>query len=309
MRILIAANACLLVLENDATLFESVTQASWSIPPEWWSPSHHRGQRDRRRSETPILGQARFNGPIILSWSDSIYASQRIGTRNVVLHEFAHALDMLNGTVNGTPPMRKGLHDVDGWRPASRNTKHLRARLDDGVHLGRSIPYGATNPGEFFAVVTEHFFEQPHVLHDHHPALWEVFGGVLRVRLRRRLRGRSRPLSRRSTHAATWLLAAAIPAFQRPSGVRRDRCDPQNEPGSCGPRSFRRWRRLNRLCRLEHRRNVAHAACRRPLRSQQTRMSIACHRIYSEACASLPCPDQPSRETRARTRPEAVGFS
>lgn len=170
-RILIAANACLLVLENDATLFESVTSVL-VYPAGVVIPESHVGN-GIVAGETPILGQARFNGPIILSWSDSLHASQRIGTRNVVLHEFAHALDMLNGTVNGTPPMRKGLHDA--WVETCQSEyEALRARLEDGVQ-GAIDPYGATNPGEFFAVVTEHFFEQPHVLHDHHPELWEVF--------------------------------------------------------------------------------------------------------------------------------------
>ena len=91
-----------------------------------------------------------------------------------MLHEFAHALDMLNGTVNGTPPMRKGLHAR--WVEVCQSEyEDFRVRLDHGAP-GVIDPYAATNPGEFFAVVTEHFFEQPHVLHDHHPALWEMFG-------------------------------------------------------------------------------------------------------------------------------------
>ncbi|HAC09688.1 MAG TPA: hypothetical protein DCG14_08550, partial [Phycisphaerales bacterium] len=54
----------------------------------------------------------------------------------------------------------------DVWvEPCQSEYESLRARLEDGVH-GAIDPYGATNPGEFFAVVTEHFFEQPHVLHD-----------------------------------------------------------------------------------------------------------------------------------------------
>lgn len=172
MRILIAANACLLVLENEATLFESVSSVL-VYPAGVVVPEHHQGNGIVSGS-TPILGQARFNGPIILSWSDSIYASQHIGTRNVVLHEFAHAIDMLNGTVNGTPPMRKGLHER--WVEVCQSEyEDFRVRLDHGAP-GVIDPYAATNPGEFFAVVTEHFFEQPHVLHDHHPALWEIFG-------------------------------------------------------------------------------------------------------------------------------------
>ena len=171
MRILIAANAALLVLENDAGHFESVTSVL-VYPAGVVVPDSHRGN-GIVAGETPILGQARFRGPIILSWSDALYGSQRIGARNVVLHEFAHALDMLGGIIDGTPPMPAGLRRR--WAEVcQREFDTLNDQLESGL---RTVidPYAATNPAEFFAVVTEHFFEQPHVLHDAHPDLWEVF--------------------------------------------------------------------------------------------------------------------------------------
>lgn len=171
MRILIAANAALLVLENDAGHFESVTSVL-VYPAGVVVPESHRGN-GIVAGATPILGQARFRGPIILSWSDALYGSQRIGARNVVLHEFAHALDMLGGIIDGTPPMPAGLRGR--WAEVcQREFDTLNDQLESGM---RTIidPYAATNPAEFFAVVTEHFFEQPHVLHDAHPELWEVF--------------------------------------------------------------------------------------------------------------------------------------
>ncbi len=171
MRILIAANAALLVLENEAGHFESVTSVL-VYPAGVIVPESHRGN-GIVAGQTPILGQASFRGPIILSWSDALYGSQRIGARNVVLHEFAHALDMLGGIVDGTPPMPAGLRRR--WAEVcQREFDTLNDQLESGL---RTVidPYAATNPAEFFAVVTEHFFEQPHVLHDAHPELWEVF--------------------------------------------------------------------------------------------------------------------------------------
>jgi Mlc titration factor MtfA (ptsG expression regulator) len=171
MRILIAANAALLVLENEAGHFESVTSVL-VYPAGVIVPESHRGN-GIVAGQTPILGQASFRGPIILSWSDALYGSQRIGARNVVLHEFAHALDMLGGIVDGTPPMPAGLRRR--WADVcQREFDTLNDQLESGM---RTVidPYAATNPAEFFAVVTEHFFEQPHVLHDAHPELWEVF--------------------------------------------------------------------------------------------------------------------------------------
>ena len=171
MRILIAANAALLVLENEAGHFESVTSVL-VYPAGVIVPESHRGN-GIVAGQTPILGQASFRGPIILSWSDALYGSQRIGARNVVLHEFAHALDMLGGIVDGTPQMPAGLRRR--WADVcQREFDTLNDQLESGM---RTVidPYAATNPAEFFAVVTEHFFEQPHVLHDAHPELWEVF--------------------------------------------------------------------------------------------------------------------------------------
>lgn len=171
MRILIAANAAMLVLENQAGFFEHVTSVL-VYPAGVVVTDSHQGN-GIVAGETPVLGQARFRGPIILSWSDALYGSQHLGARNVVLHEFAHALDMMGGIVDGTPPMDPGLRSR--WADVcQREYDTLRSHLENGM---RTVidPYAATNPAEFFAVVTEHFFEQPHVLHDHHPELWEVF--------------------------------------------------------------------------------------------------------------------------------------
>ena len=171
MQILISANAALLVLENQAGYFEHVTSVI-VYPAGVVVKDSHRGD-GIVAGETPILGQARFRGPIILSWSDALYGSQQLGARNVVLHEFAHALDMMGGVVDGTPPMDASLRAR--WAEVCQHEYDtLKSHIENGMRTAID-PYGATNPAEFFAVVTEHFFEQPHVLHDAHPELWEVF--------------------------------------------------------------------------------------------------------------------------------------
>jgi len=171
MRILISANAAMLVLENHAGHFEHVT-AVLVYPAGVVVTDTHQGN-GIMAGATPILGQARFRGPIILSWSDALFGSQHVGARNVVLHEFAHALDMMDGVIDGTPPMDSSLRSR--WAEVCQG--EYDALQSDLEHGKRTVidPYAATNPAEFFAVVTEHFFEQPHVLHDHHPELWEVF--------------------------------------------------------------------------------------------------------------------------------------
>ena len=166
--ILIAANAALLVLENDVTLFEHVPSVL-VYPSGVVVPDANRGG-GMVAERMPILGQASYRGPIVLSFSDALMGSRSGHTRNVVLHEFAHALDMLDGSTDGTPPMPRDRRAR--WATLFQDEyEKLRVALD----AGRSTmidPYAATNPGEFFAVLTEHYFEQSARLKEAHPPLW-----------------------------------------------------------------------------------------------------------------------------------------
>ncbi|MGD9648074.1 MAG: zinc-dependent peptidase [Pirellulales bacterium] len=158
------------------------------------------------------LGEAWYRGPVILSWADvarvarlhrrdlersraqrgespsSLPEPGQAGRQkrkrgsgrhsqrtNVVAHEFAHQLDMLDRTVDGTPPLANR-RQYDAWK---RVMTAEFAQLNDDYDHGRPTfldPYGTTNPGEFFAVATETFFEQPRELASEHAELY----GVLR---------------------------------------------------------------------------------------------------------------------------------
>lgn len=115
-------------------------------------------------------GEAMERGPLVLSWQDVAW-SGRGGGFNVVIHEFAHKLDMRNGSANGRPPLHAGM-DSDDW------ARILQAAYDD---LCRRVdrneetlidPYASENPAEFFAVLSEYFFEAPDVLHKACPAVY-----------------------------------------------------------------------------------------------------------------------------------------
>ncbi len=121
------------------------------------------------------IGEAWYRGPVILSWEDVWEDARRIGPGgNVVLHEFAHQLDMVNGrTVDGTPPLRSRA-EYDRWvqvmgREFERLIDRCRHRRPGVIDC-----YGAQNPAEFFAVTTEAFFERPHALRQQAPELFEV---------------------------------------------------------------------------------------------------------------------------------------
>lgn len=118
----------------------------------------------------PRSGEAWPDGPVILSWEDVAASGQHDGY-NVVIHEMAHKLDMLNGDANGFPPLRSGM-DMKAWHEAfSVAFESLNADLDAGGE-GPIDGYAAQSPGEFFAVACEYFFELPDVLDDAYPQVY-----------------------------------------------------------------------------------------------------------------------------------------
>ena len=125
----------------------------------------------RTDSPLPVLGVAHYDGPVIIAW-DSARAGARHPERghNVVYHEFAHKLDMLDGVVDGTPPLARR-EELDQWvAVCTAEYEAMRNGTDDGFLDG----YAAVNPAEFFAVVTETFFDIPLELEAAKPALYDV---------------------------------------------------------------------------------------------------------------------------------------
>ncbi len=125
----------------------------------------------------PVLGEAHDrHGPVLLAW-DQAHAAARTPGRghNVVFHEFAHKLDMLDATLDGTPPLPRG-ETRSRWVEVC--TEAYTA-LRNGIARPPLQPYGATNPAEFFAVATEAFFDVPELLARNEPQLYEVLGDLL----------------------------------------------------------------------------------------------------------------------------------
>ncbi|WP_432721798.1 zinc-dependent peptidase [Jeongeupia wiesaeckerbachi] len=121
--------------------------------------------------EQVLAGQARSDGPVLLSWLD-VSESPWLDGWNVVIHEFAHKLDMRSGDANGCPPLHKGM-DYAGWkRSFSLAFDDLSRRADHDLYSPIDL-YAAENPAECFAVFTEYFFETPHALTEHYPAVYE----------------------------------------------------------------------------------------------------------------------------------------
>lgn len=179
MKITIAAEACLLLLGWDdarrADLFSNVGTVIVY-------PAGYRVTKDVRRGliqsteESHRLGEAWSSDlPIVLSWRDARDGGlDPSDGHNVVLHEFAHKLDMLrDGSADGVPSLRDDA-EYEAW--ASVMSAAFAELVEDAEKGHKTFldHYGATNEAEFFAVATEAFFEKAARMRDDHPALYAV---------------------------------------------------------------------------------------------------------------------------------------
>jgi Mlc titration factor MtfA (ptsG expression regulator) len=118
-----------------------------------------------------LSGEAVPGGPVMLSWRDVRAAGARASAAyNVVIHEFAHVLDMADGVADGVPMLPPDIPRTEWVDTLSREYGHLceRVQRDEPTALD---PYGATSIDEFFAVASEGFFAHPQGLRNEHPAL------------------------------------------------------------------------------------------------------------------------------------------
>lgn len=170
-RLAIALQACLLTLDIDDWPYRGWHEIIL-YPDEFLRPQEAIDDAGVVHVSRDILsGESWFGGPLVLSIADVAASGQRDGF-NVVIHEFAHKLDMQNGDANGLPPLHRGM-SVRDWAKAFRNAyDDLCARVDRGDDTVID-PYASTSPAEFFAVASEIFFETPGVLRAAYPAVYE----------------------------------------------------------------------------------------------------------------------------------------
>jgi Mlc titration factor MtfA (ptsG expression regulator) len=195
MKLTIAAQACLLVLALPHRLFENV-ESILVYPSTVVRPPERLGVFIRPRDgivrgPEALLGEAHHRGPVILAW-DRVLRDGRLphAGHNLVYHEFAHKLDMLDGGADGTPPLATA-EERERWRNVcERAFLELRSRIEHGRESVID-QYGAANEAEFFAVVTEHFFDQPLELQAAEPELYDLLREFYRQDPARRLVDRS----------------------------------------------------------------------------------------------------------------------
>jgi Mlc titration factor MtfA (ptsG expression regulator) len=159
MRMCIAAQACMLILELDLDYYRGWVEVI-VYPGEFvaeFDYVDHDGVQ--HHVAEPMSGESWIAGPVILSWEDMELRGGDTGY-NVVLHEFAHKLDMLNGDANGFPPLHSGM-DRARWSAAFGAAYEDFCRRVDRREASGIDPYAAEHPAEFFAVLSETFFEAP----------------------------------------------------------------------------------------------------------------------------------------------------
>ncbi len=176
VRVTIAIQACVLLLGREHTLYEDV-EAILVYPSAMVTPGGHRDGLVVHEQGVAILGQAHgAGGPVILAWDDVLEGGREIGKSNVVFHEFAHKIDMVDGAVDGTPPL-PNREAREAWaRVCSEAFLELQGRVDAGKKTFID-EYGATNEAEFFAVATEAFWRQPKKLQRNEPELYGLLRG------------------------------------------------------------------------------------------------------------------------------------
>jgi len=186
MRVTIAGQACLLLLGRvgEARLPDIYPTLDIILvyPGAFLAPRRQvdaSGVVTEERQD--LLGESWGDGRVILSWDHVRRADQEESPgHNVVLHEFAHQLDSESGNTNGAPYLGSSERYRTWSEVLSRDYANLRHEAMWGVQ-GVLDHYGASNPAEFFAVATESFFEQPHLLAASHPALYQEFLKYYRI--------------------------------------------------------------------------------------------------------------------------------
>jgi MtfA peptidase len=187
MRVQIAAQACILILELGIDYYDGWKEII--VYPGKFLPE--REVMDEAGvvhiTRDPLAGEAWLGGPVVLSYEDVAMSGdphQGSAGYNVVIHEFAHKLDMLNGDANGFPPLQKGMNAatwkrdfMDAYLDFCKRVDHAdkRERHDGGAALDALPidPYASENPAEFFAVISEAFFEIPENVAETYPNVYQ----------------------------------------------------------------------------------------------------------------------------------------
>ena len=174
-RVIIAIQACVLVLYLDLAYYdgwENVIVYPDEFIPGW---EFEDDAGVVHRHDGPLAGEAMPGGPVVLSWPDvEASANWDAAGMNLVIHEFAHKLDMRNGEANGCPPLPATMPPNIWKKTLTSAYENFRSRVERGDHTAID-PYAAESPAEFFAVLSEVFFADPTLLLHEYTKVYRQF--------------------------------------------------------------------------------------------------------------------------------------
>ena len=173
IKVTIAAQACLLLLHRKSDYYPGVSSIL-VYPKAYVAPvEEYTDKWLVTEGRETLEGESWETGAVVLSWKDVRFGAADVGDgRNLVLHEFAHQLDMEDNVADGAPVLPRRSMYVAWARVLGAEFERLQSDAD----YNRSTvmdKYGASNPAEFFAVATESFFETPGRLRKSHPQLYQ----------------------------------------------------------------------------------------------------------------------------------------
>ncbi|MFC3032215.1 M90 family metallopeptidase [Pseudoalteromonas fenneropenaei] len=174
MAVIVAADACLLVLQQAWPLYPNVKEVLL-YPSSYYASQTSTDAAGLVNYHTAIRqGESWPGGTLVLSWHDVLEGNRLPGDgHNLVFHEFAHQLDQQTGSTNGTPALPKEISYQQWGEVLTRAYQRLKTQL--AYQMPHTIhSYGATNEAEFFAVVTETFIEKPSQLRREEPELFNL---------------------------------------------------------------------------------------------------------------------------------------
>jgi MtfA peptidase len=171
MRAVISVQACLLATNIGLNVLDDVSTVLLAPGSTYTTTRHVVGGSIVSESEATVIGQAALHGPVRLAWNQVLAETDRRSDTSVVIHEFAHKVDMADGVSDGNPPIRGHERSLVFERVLGDVLDKLRE--DSGGTSLRS--YGATNRAELFAVATEAFFLRPEALMSEFKDLYRVF--------------------------------------------------------------------------------------------------------------------------------------
>jgi Mlc titration factor MtfA (ptsG expression regulator) len=180
IRVTIAAQACVLLLHRESDVYPDL-DTILVYPHAYRAPAPSRVSPGTVIKDDARIGESSWKtGVVVLAWDHVKTETHAVPPGiNVVLHEFAHQLDGEDGAIDGAPPLSTRARYRSWAQVLGEEYAELSRRWQEGLESDIR-PYGATNPGEFFAVVTEKFFEEPAEMKTRHPRLYAELAAFYR---------------------------------------------------------------------------------------------------------------------------------